>query len=369
MMPIRKITVKQFRGLSDQVLDSKGKSLNAIIGQNGSMKTTLLGIIAASFSIRSNQMGNEKTIDGKEFNTVLNSRFKFSDTFDLPGSHQWTIRVNPRITDDEINMKSYMRSNGALRFWIEGDREKGTTLIQCPVIYLSLARLSPIGEKTRVSLSSEVLSDEERQLFANWHNRILSSLDSITSSSVMKMNEGKNTLAPSTDYYDATSISAGQDNVGSIIMAVLSMKRLKERFPDEYKGGVICIDELESTLYPASQLHMIDYLKEVSNLYQIQFFFTTHSMSVIRALFDPNLRNFTSITYAKKVGKTVRLIQDCTIGQIESDLYINSNKTRIDTRIRVYCEDEVAREFIKALLGRKYSLKNDIAFQNSEFSS
>ena len=56
MMPIRKLKIIQFRGLHNQEINCAGKRLNAIIGQNGSMKTTILGIIASSFSLKSSLM-------------------------------------------------------------------------------------------------------------------------------------------------------------------------------------------------------------------------------------------------------------------------------------------------------------------------
>ncbi len=366
MMPIRKITIHKFRGLVNQEFKPNGKRINAIVGQNGSMKTTILGLIAASFSIKSNPMAEDNTVDQKTFNTVLTSRFQFSEKYDIPGDHSWTVQVNDRIREEDVKLKSYSRSKEKLRFWIEGDRQKGTSLIQCPVIFLSLGRLTPLGELSKLLISPELLTDEEISLFCKWHNTILSSLDSIKSADVIRAAGKTGTVGANTDYYDSSTISAGQDNVGTVILAVLSMKRLKEKYTNNYLGGIICIDELESTLYPAAQLHMIDFLKEVSDKYQIQFFVTTHSMTIIRALLRKEMEEYVSVTYAKRIGKNVELRTDCSLEQIENDLFVRLGKRYPNDRVKVYCEDVVGMEFAKALIGRKYTQKDHLDYQNKD---
>lgn len=111
MYPIRKLTVKQFRGLRDEEFDFEGRAINAIIGQNGSMKTTVLGIIASSFSLKSSLMKDETLIDGNGFGMVLSEKFKFSPENDQAGTHEWSIFLNKRIREKEFVMKSFLRPN------------------------------------------------------------------------------------------------------------------------------------------------------------------------------------------------------------------------------------------------------------------
>lgn len=49
--------------------------------------------------------------------------------------------------------------------------------------------------------------------------------------------------------HNALSISTGQDNLGKILISVLSFKRLMEKYPKDYKGGILLIDEVESTFH------------------------------------------------------------------------------------------------------------------------
>ncbi|MCV4777503.1 AAA family ATPase, partial [Escherichia coli] len=55
------------------------------------------------------------------------------------------------------------------------------------------------------------------------------------------------------DNYDHQSVSVGEDNVGQLIQAIFSFKRLKETYSD-YHGGILLIDEADAGLFPAAQL-------------------------------------------------------------------------------------------------------------------
>lgn len=366
MMPIRKIYVENFRGMHNQTADFQGKRLNAIVGQNSSMKTTLLGMLATPFSIRKTNMKEERAIDGGQFQTKINDKFRFSDGYDEAGSHRFTITVNQAIYHEKdfsvVSIRRSLPKGGtSIRFWSSKGRSEEDSFMPCPVLFLSLKRLIPIPELGIIKLDNITLSEEETQLYCNWHNRVLICLDNIESPNLIRSSE-KNTLAPKTDYYDPQAISAGQDNLGRLILAILSMKRLKENYPSDYKGSVICIDELESTFYPASQIKLLELLKDVSELYSIQFFFTTHSMTIVDRLFSSDLKTCCSIAYTRKIGKDVKIIMNPTLNEIRSDLYLSDCNSGEIGKIHVYCEDTVGVEFTKILLGRKYT-NNQIKYQ------
>ena len=224
--------VKQFRGMKDKGFVFN-KPVNAIIGKNGTMKTTLMGMIAHPFSLKTGQMAEETPlIGGKAFNSPMRDKFKFSEEHDIPGQHEWTLTVEKKIySKEKYTCVSEKRSDtGTLRFWSTEGREKNMNYIQCPVIYLSLKRLMPIGEEKKLRLLDTELTGEEKLFYIEHHNKILISTEQINEVSSLQSGS-KNTLGPQTDKYDAWTISAGQDNVGRLILAVLSMKRLKENGP------------------------------------------------------------------------------------------------------------------------------------------
>lgn len=90
--------------------------------------------------------------------------------------------------------------------------------------------------------------------------------------------------------------SAGESNIGKIILAILSFKRLKEGYGNQYKGGILLIDELDATLYGYSQKKLVDFLYKTSKEFNIQIIFTTHSPMVLQ-----EVNNFNSEKEIRKM--------------------------------------------------------------------
>lgn len=361
MRIIEQINIKKFRGFDD-VSIKFNKPVNAIIGKNGAMKTTLLGMLAHPFTLKTGAMSAEEPlIGGKEFNSPMSDKFKFSEEFDIPGEHQWSLQVNTRIYPKHVyTCLSEKRSdNGKLRFWSTEGREKDMNYIQCPVIYLSMKRLLPMGEEKRLRVNPSELTKEEKDFYARNHNQILISTEKIEDVNDVSSANGNNkhTLGPKTANTDAWTISAGQDNVGRIILAVLSMIRLKNKYPQEYKGGIICIDEVESTLYPAAQEKLIEFMYDSAQKYNLQYFFTTHSMSVINFLKTGKYNNRNSITYLQKVGGKIIVTENPSLRDIENNLNVETGKKEVSPHIKVYCEDDIAIMFCKSFLPKKVKEK------------
>lgn len=361
MRIIEQVYIKHFRGYENQTINFN-KPVNAIIGKNGTMKTTLLGMIAHPFSLKTGAMAGETPlIGGKEFNSLMSDKFKFSDKFDIAGEHEWSLSVNNRVYEKHVYtcLSERRTDNGKIRFWSTEGREKDMNYIQCPVIYLSMNRLLPVGEEKRLKVEMSTLTDEEKEFYIKIHNQILICTENIEEvSSVHSTN--KHTLGPTTSTSDAWTISAGQDNVGRIILAVLSMRRLKTKYPNEYKGGIICIDELESTLYPAAQEKLIEFMYDSAQKIDLQYFFTTHSMSVINFLKIGKYNNRNTIIYLQKVGGKINVIENPTLRDIENNLNVEAGKKTVSSRIKVYCEDDIGVMFCKALLPR--NIKSKIEF-------
>ena len=352
MKIVEKMYIKQFRAIEDKELIFN-RPVNAIIGKNGTMKTTVLGMIAHPFSLKTGPMSGETPLTGgKLFNSPMRDKFKFSDVHDIPGTHEWSLVVNPKVYEKGTYtcLSERRKDNGKIRFWSTEGREKNMNFIQCPVIYLSMKRLTPIGEERGLKVEAAVeLTEDEKNFYREKHNQILISTETISDVSSVH-STGKKTLGPETSNYDAWTISAGQDNVGRIILAVLSMIRLKNKYPKDYKGGIICIDELESTLYPAAQEKLIEFMYDSAQKYGLQYFFTTHSMSVINFLKTGKYNNRNSITYLQRVGGTIKVHNNPSLKDIENNLNVEAGKKTESTKIKVYCEDGSGIMFCKSFL-------------------
>jgi len=349
MKIIESIYIEKFRAFEDTTINFN-RPVNAIIGRNGTMKTTLLGLLAHPFSLETGAMSNEEPlIGGRKFNSPMSDKFKFSDKFDVPGEHKWSLTLNKAVYEKEVYtcVSEQRKDNKKIRFWSTEGRDKGMNYIQCPVIYLSMKRLLPVGEEKRLTVTATTLTDEEKRLYIQLHNKILISIENISDVSSVHSNN-KHTLGPVTETSDAWTISAGQDNVGRIILAILSMKRLKEKYGNEYKGGIIFVDEIERTLYPAAQEKLIEYMFESAYEYKLQYFFTTHSMTVINYLKLGKYSNRAMIAYLQKVGGVIKVTENPSLKDIENNLNVAAGRKGKSVKIKVYCEDNVGILFCKS---------------------
>ena len=162
---------------------------------------------------------------------------------------------------DPFQIESIKRSDDlGIRFWQKGNREKGDGYIQFPTIFLSLKRLVPIAEESTIDTDDTLLNEDEIQKFKDLHNKILISTIPITSTTGIT-STNKQSLGVNTEFYDWNQNSMGQDNISKILLALFSFKRLKDKYGDDYHGGILAIDELDATMYPASQVELLKVLR------------------------------------------------------------------------------------------------------------
>ena len=306
-MIIKHAHIDKFRAIENLDFDL-GQKITAVVGHNGTMKTTILGILSQTFTItKDHPMVGEKTIDGYNFHSQFSEKFKMTKK-DVAGEHQWHLDFYDGIyKNNSFEAKSIWRdkAKGIIRFWSTEGRGADMNYPQIPVYYISLKRVTPIGEEKEVEVISE-LSEEENRFLAIEYREIISdsSKDILSVESISSKN--KHSAAIHTDQYDALTISAGQDNIAKLLLAVLSFKRLKDKFQNDYKGGIILIDEIESTLHPSAQQRLIKRMYKYASDYKIQFIFTTHSPSVIKsAFFDKYNKRDAQLLYLKKVENKV----------------------------------------------------------------
>ncbi len=318
------------------------------------MKTTVLGILSQTFTIsKDNVMKGEKTIDGYNFHSQLREKFKLSEK-DLPGTHKWRLDLYPNIyKNDSFEAHSIEREKGILipRFWSTEGKGPGTGYPQMPAYYISLKRVTPLGEEKQINYVTE-LTDQEREFLVLEYKEILAMTqnNSLIVDTISSTN--KHTALVHEVGHDSLAASAGQDNLGKILIAVMSFKRLQEKYTNDYKGGLILIDEIESTLHPAAQSRLIKRLYRYAKEFKIQFVFTTHSPTVIKStFFDKYNTKEAKLLYLKKVGDKVVNFNDPKIDRVIAELTGEVYAPKVKARkIEVFSEDVVARHFLECLL-------------------
>ena len=364
-MIISSLHIRKFRGFNN-VRIQLGTSLTVIAGQNGTQKTTLLGIISQPFTITdpANPLYGEKPLCGGNYKSLFSEKFKLSDAFDLPKSHEWTLILN-RKNDVEFRIESIVRKDSSgskgIRFWRKGDRSKGSGYIQLPVIYLSLSRLLPIGEDTTINRSDEItLSQDEFNFYKEWHNKILIIPNDEMISVDYLSSKQKTTLGANTAYYDWKMNSAGQDNIGKILLAILSFKRLKATYGNDYQGGILAIDEIDATLYSASQLKLVEALRKFSSQLNIQIVFTSHSLTLLKRLCewqeDIKIPGQIKVIYLQKINSNIKVIDNISYDVIRNKLNVALATRQPPKKIPVFTEDKEGEIFFRALVKRKSSI-------------
>lgn len=360
-MIIDKIQVEKFRGFKD-VEFTMGSHLTAIAGQNGTQKTTILGMLTQSFSITEDDhpMIQENPLSGGNYKSSFSDKFKLSETFDKAGEHEWTLHFldgSPAYTIESIHRN---KTAGTIRFWQKGNREKGSGYVQLPVIYLSLKRLLPIAEDLKLKEDQKLnLDQSDFEFYSEWFNKILiltRDSDKVLSSSFLT-STNKKTIGANTDHYDWKSNSAGQDNLSNIILSVLSFKKLKEKYGSQYKGGILAIDELDASFYPGSQIKLIDALFRFASDYKIQIIFTTHSLSILEKIDSINKQKHRSeqakIMFLKKIDSSIDIKNNVDYSYIKNHLNKTLTGAPLLNKINVYTEDQEGAIFAKSILGRK----------------
>lgn len=350
-MKITRIEINKFRGIKEQTAEI-GKLVTFIVGRNGTQKSTLLGMLSQTFTLKSsNPMSQEKPLSGGDYRSSFREKFRLSDKFDKPGEHEWTLFFDD---NSKFEIESIWRSDTkTVRFWQKGKRGRGDGYKEWPVIFLSLQRLVPLAE-TDSQKDDLSFSKEEEAFFIDNHNRIMSVVKSDSPMISHVAGKQKNSLALDTTEYDWQQNSSGQDNLGKIIAAILSFKRLKENYKKDYSGGLLVIDEVDATMHPVAQEKLFDFLLKQASKLNLQVILTTHSLSLLKHVcgrisnFKDKQANDVKIVLMEKKDKQIVIKNEKNFSFIGDVLNLTASVPERQ-KIKICTEDEEAKNFFAAL--------------------
>lgn len=358
---LEELKIRQYRKLENMTLKFN-KGINIISGSNGTCKSSLLYIVSNSFQkvTRKNLKRKEVISIISNINKLMNPKIESLTRGDkkynnpAPSIRGELYSCKYFGNDAELKFRRHNSGKEIKRFsvrpkYTEGRNEK---LPAVPIIYLGLFRLFSYGEfqndeeirEIEAELPEEY-SDELRRIYRSFTKlEILSGKDRTFSTVNMGEIKKRGNFSTGTEGIDSNTISAGEDNLYIILTALMSLRYYSEA---EKKPSIILIDELDATLHPGYQIRLYEMMKEYSGKYEIQIFFTSHSLSLIEyALKD---RESTSVFYFLE-NPNVKLMENITISKIEMWL-----KTQLQSdidkekKIPVYTEDREAREFLRIL--------------------
>ncbi|MFA7281647.1 MAG: AAA family ATPase [Sterolibacterium sp.] len=362
---LKKLTIKKFRALNDVTVEF-GTHITAICGKNGTSKSSILGIAAQIFSFERDYAKNEtlefQTITGEMFKSAPREHFRFSEKYDVPGSLDVAVELHDAYTgkDATAELELAKRTQQTTKKAVARPvvRKNSTVLtgntsrnFTHPVIFLSLNRLMPIAKREYQVQSFDYLS-KHKQRFIDLNNELLNKTSSYATGTGGTINSA---VAHATNY-DQDSVSAGEDNAGQIILALMSFCKLKEEYLD-YKGGLLLIDEADAGLFPAAQAKLLDiFERECSNL-NLQVVVTTHSpvlIEEIHRLSTKYPRKFKTVYLSDTFGP-VKAQHDVSWPDISADLATKVVRAPSGTslpHVNVYFEDREGLDFFNTLISR-----------------
>lgn len=357
------LKLNDFRQFKDMDI-SLGKRLTVLAGRNSTGKSTILGILANSGELK--KKDGITYADG-QFRAEFSEIFHGSKKYDASGSDRIQIDIvdeNDRQTDYRKFRTAWQNDNGKDRFRVIPlkmleDGKKTEAKMQIPVIYLGLSRLFPIGEANEDRITTKkikFIDDEQKKWFVEQYTRILSLYDTVTDVSNYSIGETdkKKGVGIETDKYDYLTSSSGQDNLGQILMAILSFKRLKKQ-REEWTGGLLLIDEIDATLHPAAQKRLIDLLIKEAKVNDIQVVVTTHSSDLLKHICNKTAHNNISknndveLYYFTNGNRRLEMKRNPDYSTIENDLLVES-MLQNSNKVKVYSEDAENRWFIHKLI-------------------
>lgn len=387
-MRFNKLLIEDFRHFHNTEL-YLGRYITAIGGFNGTGKSTILGLLA-----NSSELKGYKTYAGKAFRGEFSELFRASRKNDPSGSVialEYGDSENPEIVTFRTTWQSQIVNKNGERIKI-GERfrvipkrknEEGKDVeskLPSPVIYLGLSRLYPIGEAkyTAVKKQSHKWDDsEDEQWFKEQYGHILfmnKKMSSISRFGVTGISR-KSGVGISTDRYGELANSSGQDNIGQILFAVASFRKLKRKLRDKWDGGLLIIDEIDATLHGAAQLRLIDLLIKEGKETGFQTIFTTHSPTILEYLspkcaYNPiNIPGDIEINYLTDANGSLKVLRNPTWPQMESDLLARSGAATA-VRVGVFSEDAEAIWFASGIISElDPDVFNKINFIDASFGN
>lgn len=387
-MYIKTVGIKDFRSFRNSEFKLPlGRRITCISGHNGVGKSTLLAILS--------NCGELKKREGTHLNGSL-LRGEYSEIIKHDSEHDTTgekvsielgrsfpeeeleaeelcfrataQKKNSRNGDSHGNQENPSEIKESKRYRLIPkaiDERKTASKLRWPTYYLGLSRLYPAGEAAEVKSRKPRLNEETGKEFAIWYADILGlperevKPEFLTLSDVPK----KKGAGVSTQDYGVLANSAGQDNVGQIILTVLSFEQLKKELGGAYNGGLLAIDELDATLHPAAQIKLFTFLQGKAKELNLQIIFTCHSLSLIEHIIQSDcLRDAENnrLLYLTRARGKLEVNEKPTLEALRADL--NSKILDYSSRPKVplIAEDDVARDLLAYIFDRyqkDFSLK------------
>jgi len=361
---LNKIKINKFRALENVDIEF-GHNITVICGKNGTAKSSILGIAAQIFSFEKDytkdKLLNYKTITGDSFKSNFKEHFRISQKYDKTGTMNISLELYDAYSETDatgeltLTMRSNMPRAVVRKNSLAKEDENQDRNFTHPVIFLSLKRLYPIADRDSYKEEDYLKTKEKGKRFNDLSNELLNpmrpSMNSTGTNGPIK------SAVAHGDNYDCNSVSAGEDNAGQIILAIMSFQKLKEEYND-YKGGLLLIDEADAALFPAAQKSLIKIIERECEKLNLQVIMTSHSEILIDKIFEKSKEKprLYKTVYLTNTYGSLEVKTNWSLQQIYADINtetIQINKESNLPKVNVYFEDREAVDMFKRIMHRK----------------
>lgn len=383
---INKISIERFRRFHNVEFDI-GTCVTLIAGQNGTSKSTLLGMLSQPFSFgvfqgktagspdNSKYTDNYHGINLAEYKDLAGNAYLYDckdvfrlssvhDTIDNKYSYRLHLSSNcitskSPIYNDGLLVRAQLRPGKKIIRFVAGPKassEAGEGNFPHPVIYFGLNRLWPLALINKMTIGDHTeIDDLDKKWYTEKYKQILSLNEDTNKAEFIKTDKSSknNFIGLSGRDYDSESFSAGQDNLGQILTAILSFKRLKSKLGDKYQGGLILVDEIDATLHADAQVELLEILCDAAEDYQLQIIATTHSLYMLQQAFKSKLKHKIKVIYLKREDDLVVDSGFSTFEEIECNLKSDAlpKLTKKPKKVSLIFEDEVGKNMFFGIIG------------------
>jgi len=350
-MKILKLHLETFRHFNDVNIEF-GERITVISGQNGTGKSSVLGWVAQLCDFKEPIL----RIDGGKFKEDFKNVFRFCPEKDWSNKYsvKFEFENDELITSEKIIKTRFQEKSPTSEARYRTDFDGRGNALNHPVIYLGLKRLIPLATEKKIDVHETNISTKNANSFSKLSKEILLLKEEKISPEAIK-SSNKNLLAMKTNSYGHLGNSAGQDNIGQIISALLSFEQLKEGLKNQYRGGIILIDEIDATLYAGSQLKLIQTLSTFATSLNLQIIFSTHSLEILEFISEEINKNTfigkgSKINYLNQIDGQISNILNPSIKWIKLNIKAERGKVDLPQKVNIICEDINAEKWIKNLI-------------------
>lgn len=301
-----KLNIQKIRGFKNKDI-SFDFPVTALVGTNGSGKSSILGAAACAYKQIKPGMFFPKSSVGDD------SMSDWGITYEL---------IDKRKQDKStIKRTSYFKRSR----WNRDD------VIDRHVLFFGIQRTVPAGEKTlfkKLTTSSYKHHDELRKISENIAGQAQKILGkNVTNYEITNYgNDNKFLIGENNGiHYSEFHFGAGESSIIRMIEEI-------ENAPD---NSLVLIEEIENGLHPIATARMVEYLIDVAERKSIQSIFTSHSDYALSPLPD-------------------EAIWSCRDGDLDQGkLSVESLRAitgRIDKKLAIFVEDKFAKYWVESIL-------------------